>query len=158
MSARAVATRPASRTGRRRPGHRDRPFLNTNFTVTLEPPDAASRSMGFCEAILPELPVRRPTKPAAAGSEAIVPRLVLRRGFDGAADLRNWWKDTRRRKTPRPWTVVVQLLAEDCATVVATWIFTGARPVSIGYSPLNASEPAVLIETVTLEFEDVELR
>jgi hypothetical protein len=153
-----VATRPASPTGRRRPGHRDRPFLNTNFTVTLEPPDSASRSMGFCEVILPELPVRRPAKPAAAGSDAIVPRLVLRRGFDGAADLRNWWKDTRRRKTPRPRTVVVQLLAEDCATVVATWIFTGARPVSIGYSPLNASEPAVLIETVTLEFEDVELR
>jgi hypothetical protein len=153
-----VATRPTSPTGRRRPGHRDRPFLNTNFTVTLQPPDSASRSMGFCEVILPELPVRRPAKTEAVGSEAIVPRLVLRRGFDGAADLRNWWKDTRRRKTPRPWTVVVQLLAEDCATVVATWIFTGARPASIGYSPLSASEPAVLIETVTLEFEDVELR
>ena len=158
MSARAVAARPAGRTSRRRPAHRDRPYLNTNFTVTLEPPDLAGRSMGFCEVILPELPVRQPAKPAAAGSEAIIPRLVLRRGFDGATDLRNWWKDARRRKAARPWTVAVQLLAEDCSTVVATWIFTGARPVSIGYSPLNASEPAVLIETVTLEFEDVELR
>jgi phage tail-like protein len=126
--------------------------------VSLEPPDSAIRSMGFCEVILPELPVRPPAKTAAAGSETVAPRLVLRRGFDGATDLRDWWKDTRRRKTPRPWTVAVQLLAEDCATVVATWIFTGARPVSLGYSPLHASEPAVLIETVTLEFADVELR
>ena len=158
MSLRAVATRPEGRASRRRTGRRDRPFLNTNFTVTLEPPDSVSRPLGFCEVILPELPVRRLAKSAAAQSEAIAPRLVLRRGFDGTPDLRDWWKDTRRRKTPRPWTVTVCLLAEDCATVVATWIFTGARPVSLAYSPLHASEPAVLTETVALEFEDVELR
>lgn len=155
---RAVVTRPAARTSRRRTGRRDRPFLNTNFTVTLEPPEAASRSIGFCEVILPELPVRRPAKTAAMESDAVVPRLVLRRGFDGTPDLRDWWKDTRRRKTPRPWTVTVCLLAEDCATVVATWVFTGARPVSLAYSPLHAGEPAVLVETVALDFEDVELR
>ena len=155
---RAVVTRPAARTSRRRTGRRDRPFLNTNFTVTLEPPEAASRSIGFCEVILPELPVRRPAKAGAVESDAVVPRLVLRRGFDGTPDLRDWWKDTRRRKTPRPWAVTVCLLAEDCATVVATWVFTGARPVSLAYSPLHASEPAVLIESVTLEFEDVALR
>lgn len=155
---RTVVTRPATRTSRRRTGRRDRPFLNTNFTVTLEPPDSVPQSIGFCEVILPELPVRRPAKTAAAESDVVVPRLVLRRGFDGAAVLRDWWKDTRRRKTPRPWTVTVCLLAEDCATVVATWIFAGARPVSLAYSPLHASEPAVLVETVALEFEDVELR
>jgi hypothetical protein len=153
-----VATPPAGRSGRRRSERRDRPFLNTNFSVLLESPDSGSRAMGFCEVILPELPVRRPAKAAAAGPEAFVPRLVLRRGFDGAMDLRDWWKDTRRRKTPRPWTVTVQLLAEDCATVVATWVFRGARPESLAYSPLQASEPAVLIETITLDFEDVELR
>lgn len=158
MSGRAVATRTAARARQRRSGRRDRPFLNTNFSVTLEPPEAVSRSIGFCEVILPELPVRRPAKAAAAVSDAVVPRLVLRRGFDGVPDLRDWWKDTRRRKTPRPWTVTVRLLAEDAATVVAIWIFTGARPVSLAYSPLHASEAAVLIETIALEFEDVELR
>ncbi len=158
MSGRAVATRPAGRASRRRTARRDRPFLNTNFEVTLEPPDSASRSIGFCEVILPELPVRRPAKPAAADSDAVVPRLVLRRGFDGTSDLRDWWKDTRRRKAPRPWTVTVRLLAEDCRTVVATWIFTGARPASLAYSSLHASAPAVFVETVALEFEAVELR
>jgi hypothetical protein len=153
-----VATRHAGRTGRRRPGHRDRPFLNTNFTVTLEPPDSVERSIGFCEVILPELPVRRPAKAATVDSVAVALQLVLRRGFDGATDLRDWWRDTRRRKTPRPWTVTVRLLAEDCETVVATWIFTGVRPVSLAYSPLQASEPAVLIESVALEFGDVELQ
>ncbi len=155
---RTVAKRPAARTSRRRTGRRDRPLLNTNFTVTLEPPDSVSLSIGFCEVILPELSVRRPAKATAADSVAIVPRLVLRRGFDGATDLRDWWRDTRRRKTPRPWTVTVCLLAEDCRTVVAIWVFTGARPVSLAYSPLHASEPTVLIETVALEFDDVELR
>lgn len=153
-----MAKRTAGRPGRRRSERRDRPFLNTNFSVSLESPDSISRSMGFCEVILPELPVRPLAKQAGAGSEAVSPRLVLRRGFDGATDLRDWWKDTRRRKTPRPRTVTVQLLAEDCVTVVATWIFNGARPVSLAYSPLHASEAAVLIETVTLEFEAVELR
>jgi hypothetical protein len=155
---RAVATRPRDRASRRRTARRDRPFLNTNFDVTLEPPGAACRSIGFCEVILPELPVQRPATTAAAELVSTVPRLVLRRGFDGTTDLRDWWKDARRRKTPRPWTVTVCLLAEDCATVVATWIFSGARPVSLAYSPLHAGEPAVLIETVALEFEDVELR
>ncbi len=155
---RAVVTRPASRTSRRRTGHRDRPFLNTNFTVTLEPPDAASRSIGFCEVILPELPVQRPAQTTSAEAGAVVQRLVLRRGFDGTPDLRDWWRDTRRRKKPRPWTVTVCLLAEDCRTIVATWVFTGARPASLAYSPLHASEPAVLVETVALDFENVELR
>ena len=62
---RTVARRPAARTSRRRTGRRDRPLLNTNFTVTLEPPDSVIRSIGFCEVILPELPVRRPAKTSA---------------------------------------------------------------------------------------------
>jgi hypothetical protein len=153
-----MATRPTSRGSLRRRGRRDRPFLNTNFTVTLEAPGSIVRAIGFCEVILPELAARRPPKPAATEPDAAAHRLVLRRGFDGTTDLRDWWKETRRRKTPRPWTVVVSLLAEDCRTVVATWIFTGARPVSLAYSPLHASEPAVVIETIALEFQDVELR
>ena len=60
--------------------------------------------------------------------------------------------------TVEPRTITVRLLAEDCATVAATWTFTGARPVSLGYSPLHASEPSVVIETLALEFDDVELR
>lgn len=155
---RTVAKRPAARISRRPTGRRDRPLLNTNFTVTLEPPDSVTRSIGFCEVILPELPVRRPAKTSAVESDAFVRRLVLRRGFDGATDLRDWWSDTRRRKAPRAWTVTVCLLAEDCRTVVATWVFTRARLASLAYSPLHASEPAVLIETVALDFGDVELR
>lgn len=153
-----MATRLPGRTSRRLTGHRDRPFLNSNFTVTLEPPGSVVLSIGFCEVILPELPVRRQAKASATDSVTVVPRLVLRRGFDGTAVLRDWWMDTRRRKTPRPWTVTVCLLAEDRRTVVATWIFTGARPVSLAYSPLHASEASVLVETVALGFENVELR
>jgi hypothetical protein len=152
-----VATGTAGRSRRRRTARRDRPLLNTNFTVVIEAPDAASRDLGCCEVILPELPVRRPAKAAETVSGETAPRLVLKRGFDGSPDLRDWWKDTRRRKSPRPRTVTVSLLAEDCRTVVATWVFAGARPISLAYSPLQASAPAVIIEGIELEFDDVEL-
>ena len=154
-----MAARPRARARSRVAVPRDRPFLNTNFTVEIAASDVGSISIGFCEVILPEMPVRRPDKRAAAeGPDAAPARLVLRRGFDGTAALRNWCHDTRRRKTPRLRTVTVCLLAEDVAMTVATWTFLGARPVSLAYSPLHASEPAVVIETLALEFDDVELR
>lgn len=153
-----MATRPRPRAGRAVTATRGRPFLNTNFSVDLGAGDSRSQSIGFSEVILPDLPVRKPDKTAVAAPDAPGRRLVLRRGFDGTADLRSWWNDTRRSKAPKPRTITVRLLAEDCATVAATWIFAGARPVSLGYSPLHASEPSVVIETLALEFDDVELR
>jgi hypothetical protein len=51
----------------------------------------------------------------------------------------------------------VKLLAEDHATVVWTWRFRNVRPVSLAYSPLNALENAVLMETIELTFDGVEM-
>jgi hypothetical protein len=51
----------------------------------------------------------------------------------------------------------VQLLGEDHATVVLTWRFLRARPVSLSYSPLRALDDGILIETVELEFDAVEM-
>jgi hypothetical protein len=50
----------------------------------------------------------------------------------------------------------VQLLAEDHATVVFTWRFRHARPVSLSYSPQRALDGDVLIETLEIEYDWVE--
>ena len=51
----------------------------------------------------------------------------------------------------------VQLLAEDHPTVVFTWRFRHARPVSLSYSPLRALDGGVLIETLEIEYDRVEV-
>ena len=49
------------------------------------------------------------------------------------------------------------LLDDDRRTVVWTWRFRNVRPASLTYSPLRAMQPAVLMETIELAFDDVEI-
>lgn len=138
-SSRAVARAPAA------------PCLNCNFLVDLGRRDPRDPAAGFSE-------VRLPGFPAGPRDETPAPRtLVLRRGFDGTPDLVDWWNEARRGKAAAKRSVAVHLLAADHATVVLSWRFRNARPVALAYSPLSATEPAVLIETIELEFEAVEI-
>lgn len=75
--------------------------------------------------------------------------LVLRRGYAGAPDLREWWE--QERKAPRRGrgrVVTVELLDEAGGATVTTWRFLGCRPVALHYSPLDALESAVVTETI----------
>jgi phage tail-like protein len=152
-----VATRRRPTAGRPSARPEGRPYLGTRFRVEIVAADGRVRDLGCCEVILPELPVRRARRDPAS-EVAGCDRLVLRRGFDGTTDLRRWWQEARRRKAAPARTVSVALLAEDGRTAVAGWVFSGARPVSLAYSPLQANVPAVLLETLVLEYEDVALR
>ena len=49
----------------------------------------------------------------------------------------------------------VELLGEPSGEPVTTWRFVGCRPVALDYSPLNALESAIMIETISLTFDDV---
>jgi phage tail-like protein len=102
---------------------------------------------------------RAPGRRAAAlpPSEAPTPRLVLRRGVTGALDLYAWWDQARRGKAPPRRVMNVKLLAEDHATVVWTWRFRNVRPVSLSYSPLRGVDGGVLMETIELAYDDVEM-
>jgi len=51
----------------------------------------------------------------------------------------------------------VKLLAGDHATVVWTWRFRGVRPVSLSYSPLSGIDGGILMETIELAYDDVEM-
>ena len=45
----------------------------------------------------------------------------------------------------------------DMRTVVLTWRFRNARPVRLSYSPLRALDGGVLMETIELAFDGVEM-
>lgn len=131
----------------------ERPYGSFNFRVSLG--EGAKASTGFSEVVFPvfALSVARGDPPAAAAPAT----LVLRRGFDGALDVYSWWNKSRRSKRARGRTVTVELLDESQRRPVARWKFTGCRPVSLAYSPLDARSSAVLIETVELSYEDIEM-
>ncbi len=130
---------------------RDRPYANSRFLVDLGVGDARSASAGFCEVVLPTL------KLAPVDASAATETLILRRGFTGSLDLQSWYRRAGRGTAPKRRTVRIELLDDDGERVVATWRFRNARPVSLSYSPLQAMESAVLIETLELAFDRVEL-
>ncbi len=134
---------------------RDRPFLNANFVVEL----GAGKASGFAAVAFGPFAA----KPGAASPSLALPpappadRVVLRRGATGALDLYDWWRQARDGRAPPRRTVTVKLLADDHATVLMSWRLRNARPVALAYSPLDALEGAVLMETIELAFDDVEI-
>ena len=51
----------------------------------------------------------------------------------------------------------IELLSEDHSTVVLTWRFRNVRPVSLAYSPLRATDGGIVIETVELTFDNMDM-
>jgi phage tail-like protein len=145
---------------------RDRPYSNSNFLVDFGDGNAWAASGGFSEVIFPEFVIpsgKRTTAPRAPVSPAdsIVERqrthLILKRGALGSLDLYDWWNKARLGKAPKGRMLTIHLLADDQRTVVMSWRFTNVRPVALAYSPLRASETGVLIETLELAFDRMEM-
>lgn len=137
----------------------DRPLLNCNFRVDLGG-SPTTAEIGFCEVIFPAFEIAgasgTDTDPALPGS-AQRP-LLLRRGVTGELDIYRWWNKARRGRAPQRRTVKVHLLSADQVTVAVSWIFRNARPLSLSYSPLNALQGEVQLETLALVFDSVEMR
>jgi phage tail-like protein len=135
---------------------RDRPHLNSNFEVEF----GAAKASGFAEVIFAPFTLAGGNAPhpgVGAADAAAANRLVLRRGATGALDLYAWWDQARQGKAPARRVVKVKLLAEDHATVVMSWRFRNVRPVSLSYSPLLAMDGGVLMETLELSLDTVEM-
>jgi len=144
----------------------ERPYRNSNFLVDFGRGDSGSLLAGFAEVIFPDFVVDQPDglqrphmgpQPVEQAGVAAANRLVLKRGVMGALDLYAWWDEARKGKAPRQRTVKVELLGEDQSTVVLTWRFDNVRPVSLSYSPLRALEGGILMETLILEFDRMEM-
>ncbi len=141
------------------------PYTNAHFVVTLGRGDAADANAGFCEIVFPEFRISpaaervdRGDAPQIFGTDTSSRRLVLRRGVTESRDLYEWWNEARRGTESQARTVTVRLMTPDFSKVVLTWHFQRARPVCLSYAPLNALQAAVLIESIELEFEIMEMR
>ena len=144
----------------------EQPHRNSNFLVDFGRGDSGSVLAGFAEVVFPTFHAaqaqgRQPQQMVAQTvghtEAAAANHLVLKRGATGSLDLYAWWDKARRGETPGRRTVKVQLLGEDQATVVLTWRFSNVRPLSLSYSPLNAMDGGVLMETLVLEFDRMEM-
>ena len=140
---------------------RERPYTGANFLVSFGAGDARSATAGFAEVVFPvfHAGTADAATPAEDGSVATPAHghVILRRGLTGALDLYDWWHKARRGKAPLRRTLKVELLGEDQRTVVMTWRFRHVRPVSLHYSPLHAMQGGVVIETLELAFDSVEM-
>jgi phage tail-like protein len=145
---------------------RDRPYGNSNFLVDFGGEDSRALTAGFSEVIFPPFPVDQAgpdeyesmeTQDTQSTDAAVGNHLVLKRGVIGTLDLYDWWKKARRGKEPRRRTVKIELLSDDHSTVVLTWRFRNVRPVSLSHSPLRAKEGGIVMETVELAFDNIEM-
>jgi phage tail-like protein len=145
---------------------RDRPHANSNFVVEFGSGASRSGRTGFAEVVFAPFTIAEPAAgrraasamvPSAPAGDTAAQRLVLRRGVTGALDLYAWWDQARRGKAPPRRVMNVKLLAEDHATVVWTWRFRNVRPVSLSYSPLRGVDGGILMETIELAYDDVEM-
>jgi phage tail-like protein len=124
---------------------RDRPYGAFRFRVTV-----ARRELDCVSVVLPRMTVR--------GDEQRpdTDHLVLRRGYSGSLDLYEWWQRERQPKRSRGRRVTVDLLDDD-GRPVTTWRFDGCRPVALEYTPLAATESAIVHETITLTVDTIEI-
>lgn len=141
----------------------ERPYSGANFLVTIGDADSRALTAGFSEVVFPPFVLDRgraadAVRPSRDNASPLAPaRLVLRRGAIGSLDLYAWWDEARGAKAPPTRCVTVELLADDQRTVVLTWRFHEAYPVSLSYSPLRAAEGGFVIESVELAFARVEM-
>jgi phage tail-like protein len=141
----------------------DRPLASSNFLVEIGGASGRAPGTGFAEVAFAPFAFDAPG-PALGGDGLVgvgttpaAGRLVLRRGATGALDLYHWWDLARQGKAPRRRVVKVKLLADDRSTVAMTWRFSNVRPLRLSYSPLDAMAGGVLMETLELAFDDVEM-
>jgi phage tail-like protein len=138
---------------------RDNPYPNHNFAVDFGAGDA----IGFSEVDLPagELDVieyREGNELARARKlPGLVkyPNVTLKRGVTGNLELFDWWQSIRDGQLLRR-NVVITLLDEQ-RQPVQRWELRDAWPAKLDYSSLNALGNEVVIETLELAYEGLEI-
>jgi phage tail-like protein len=142
------------------PAAPDEPYRNFNFRV-----DFGGVELGFEEVHLPAVRVEvveyrtgvdKPLSTRKLPGREVTGNLVLRRGIDH--DLALWtWFDRVRNGTPDRRDVLVSLLSTDHTAVVRSWKIHGAWPVAYESSELDAQGHDVVIETLELACERLEI-
>lgn len=138
------------------------PFEASNFIVDY---GGASGATTFSHvdlpvAVLDEIAYRsgndRVNEPRKQPGLASYSHLVLTRGLTADLDLWNWWEETRNGAGADR-DVVVRLL-DGAAQLVMTWQFRNCFPAVYRVSPLDAASSEVVLETVELAFDTMDLK
>ena len=145
---------------------RDKAYCNFNFLVDLGTGNTDGPGAGFEDALLPEVwldvieyrngndkenSARKNTGLEHCGT------VVLKRGMTGILNLYQWYNDVRNGDQNAFRTVTIDLQNEDHSAVVLTWKLLRARPVKFKCGPLNAKGNDVVIETLELACERLEM-
>lgn len=138
---------------------RNDPYSNINFTVDID----GNPSGGFSEVILP--PAWADVIEYREGGDALTVRklpgrihfgnLILVRGVTGSTSLIDWWTTVANGQMLR--RTVVVTLQDEAHNAVMRWIFRRAWPVRYQSSALNAKGREVVMETIELANEGVEI-
>jgi phage tail-like protein len=137
------------------------PFEASNFVVDY---GGASGATTFSHvdlpvAVLDEIAYRsgndRANEPRKQPGVASYSHLVLTRGMTSDLDLWTWWESTRNGDGADR-DVVVRLL-DGTGQLVMTWLFRNAFPAVYRVSPLDAASSEVVLETLELAFDTMDL-
>jgi phage tail-like protein len=138
---------------------RQDPYRNFNFVVEIDGIVAA----GFTEVSLPA--ASADVIEYREGGEPNVVRklpgrihfgtLLLRRGLTASDELYNWWKTVLDGQTSRRNVAVI--LMDEARTPVKRWVFRNAWPARYQPSGLDARGREVVIETLEIAHEGMEL-
>jgi phage tail-like protein len=145
---------------------RDRPWGRFNFLVDLGDGNTEGPDAGFqeCSPIAMEVQVAeyrngndKESNPRKITGLAKYADVTLRRGVIGSLDLYQWLSDIRNGNENALRTVRIELLSEDHAETVLTWVLLRARIVKYTTGPLDARGGDVAMEELTLAYERLEM-
>lgn len=145
---------------------RERPYAEFNFLVDLGTGETGGPQAGFSEVSLPDASVdifEYRNGNEKLNSARLIPgpvhygTVTLKRGVIGALDLYQWFDQVRTGDAAAKRTVIIQLQNEDHTEVVLTWKLVGALPAKYTFSNLDAKSREVLVESLELAFEHLEI-
>ncbi len=145
---------------------RDRPYSRANFLVDMGDGDASSLQAGVDEVVFPEARIQvveyrdgndKENDPRKVTTQSDYTNLILKRASHGSLNWYQWWNTVRNGDQTALRTVSIQLQAEDRTLVAMTWRFLRARPVAHHFAPLISRDNDVVVETLELAVERVEM-
>jgi phage tail-like protein len=145
---------------------RDRPYTNNNFLVDLGDGVTEGPEQGYIEVILPEATIEvveyRGGNEKDSGRRKLTAltkysNVILKRGVIGSLNLYNWWNEVRNGNQNAFRDISIQVLNEDRTAVVMIFKLRRTRPIKYTAGPLNAASSEVLMETIELAVEGLEV-
>ena len=137
------------------------PLEGSNFIVDFAGTEDASFShVDLPVALLDEVAYRsgneKANEPRKQPGLASYSHLVLSRGLTSNLDLWTWWESARNGDPAVDRNVVVRLL-DGTGQPVLSWKFRNAFPAVYRVSPLDAAASDLVIETVELAFDSMDV-